>query len=302
MRRLYVFVILASIAADGPQEPFPRALVEWKPVQAEPVFKGTGDDASWDKKIRERGYILFDRGVYHLWYTGYNDAKSPNRFLGHATSPDGLNWTRDSGGPFVPDSWVEDMCVVKHEGMYWMFAEGKNDIAHLLSSPNGRDWTELGPLDVRLKTGKPIEPGPYGTPTAWLEDGVWYLFYERRDQGVWLATSKDMKVWTNLQDEPVLKMGPAEYDSTAIATNQIIKQDGWYYTFYHANAHRPWKDWTSNVGRSRDLIHWEKYQGNPLVMNNCSSPIIVDGPKGRRLYTMHPEVRVFESAAPPLGK
>ena len=299
MRRLLPLILLTCMAADRAEEAFPRRLVEWKSIQAEPVFKGTGDDASWDKKIRERGYISFDEGIYHLWYTGYNDAKSPNRFLGHATSSDGLVWKRDPAGPFVPDSWVEDMCVIKNNGYYWMFAEGKNDVAHLLTSPDGRNWTERGPLDVRLKSGQAIEPGPYGTPTVWLEDGIWYLFYERRDQGVWLATSKDTKVWTNLQDEPVLRMGPEVYDSTAIAMNQIIKDSGWYYAFYHANAHRPWKDWTSNIARSRDLIHWEKYSGNPLITNNCSSPIIVDGPQGRRLYTMHPEVRVFASESKP---
>ena len=295
MRRILPLLFLALLSADSPQVAFPPELVNWKPVQTEPVFTGTGDEASWDKKIRERGFILYDQGMYHLWYTGYNDTKSPNRFLGHATSPDGLKWTRDPAGPFVSDSWVEDMCIVKQKGMYWMFAEGKNDQAHLLTSPDGRDWTERGPLDIRRKNGQAIEPGPYGTPTIWVEDGVWYLFYERRDQGVWLATSRDKKIWTNVQDEPVLTMGPAAYDSTAVAMNQIIKESGWYYALYHANAHQPWKDWTSNLARSRDLIHWEKYAGNPLVQNNCSSPIFVDGPGGRRLYTMHPEVRVFEA-------
>ncbi len=71
-----------------------------------------------------------------------------------------------------------------------MFAEGKNDIAHQLSSADGRHWDELGPLDVRLRNGSPIPAGPYGTPTIWFENGTWYLFYERRDQGVWLATSQ----------------------------------------------------------------------------------------------------------------
>jgi hypothetical protein len=78
-----------------------------------------------------------------------------------------------------------------------------------------------------------------------------------------------------------------------VAVNQVVKRDGVYYAFYHANAHRPWKDWTTNVARSRDLVHWEKYPGNPIVANNSSSGILVEGPRGARLYTMHPEVRVF---------
>jgi hypothetical protein len=185
------------------------------------------------------------------------------------------------------------MCIVKDGDLYIMFAEGKNDVAHSMISPDGITWTELGPLDVRKTDGQPIAPGPRGTPTVWFENGVWNLFYERGDQGVWLARSKDRCVWTNVQDEPVLAMGPDAYDRHAVAMNQIIKRNGVYYGFYHANASKPWKDWTTCVARSRDLIHWTKYSGNPIITNNSSSGILVDGPSGARFYTMHPEVRLF---------
>jgi len=290
-RRLWpiVFVLLA---APAPPDDFPKALVRWKPLPGNPVFAGTGN-GEWDRKIRERGFILFDKGEYRLWYTGYNDDRAPSKFLGLATSPDGLRWRRDPGNPLFTRSWVEDVCVIRHEGAYIMFAEGKDDVAHQLTSPDGVHWTDEGPLDVRKTDGNPIGPGPYGTPTGWFEGGVWYLFYERGDQGVWLATSKDRKTFTNVSDDPVLAMGPEPYDKTAVALNQVVKRDGVYYAFYHANAHRPWKDWSTCVARSRDLIHWEKYRGNPIVQNNCSSAVLVTGPSGDRLYTMHPDVKVF---------
>ena len=201
--------------------------------------------------------------------------------LGHATSRDGTHWTRDPHNPIFTGSWVEDMCVVKQDGTYQMLAEGKNDIAHRLSSPDGVHWTEHGSLDIRKTDGTPIKPGPYGTPTGWYENGTWYLFYERGDLGVWLATSRDLKTWTNVKDDPVLACGPDAYDSAAVALNQVVKRGGYYYAFYHANAHRPWADWTTNVARSRDLVHWEKYPGNPIIKNNCSSAILVATPPGR---------------------
>ncbi len=276
-------------------EPFPRGLVSWKPAADGPVFQGAGGDA-WDKKIRERGYILIDQKTFHLWYTGYNDARSPMRLLGHATSPDGLQWTRDPANPIFSKSWTEDVCVVRLGAQFVMVAEGKNDIAHQLQAPDPVHWTDLGPLDVRKVDGTPIPAGPYGTPTLWSEKGTDYLFYERGDAGVWLATSTDRRVWTNVRDEPILGLGPDAYDRAAVALNQIIKRDGVYYAFYHANATRPWSDWTSNIARSRDLIHWDKYSGNPIIKNNCSSPVLVSTPDGDRLYTMHPDVRVFQPA------
>ena len=133
---------------------------------------------------------------------GMIDDRPDDMSLGHATSPDGTHWTRDPHNPIFTGSWVEDMCVVKQDGTYQMFAEGKNDIAHRLTSPDGVHWTEQGSLDIRKTNGTPISPGPYGTPTAWFENGTWYLFYERGDQGVWLATSRDLKTWTNIKDDP----------------------------------------------------------------------------------------------------
>jgi hypothetical protein len=269
-------------------------MVRWTPIAENPVFTGSGRE-TWDRKIRERGYILLGNDdTYHLWYTGYAGDRPTTMSLGHATSPDGIHWTRDASNPIFNESWVEDMCVLHRDGTYIMVAEGKNDIAHLLKSTDGRKWIDHGALDIRKHDGKPIDPGPYGTPTLWFENGTWYLFYERGDQGIWLAVSADLKVWTNLRDDPVITAGPEPYDKTAVALNQVVKRDGWYYGFYHANSNRPWKNWTTCVARSSDLVHWEKYPGNPIIENNCSSAILVRTAQGEdRLYTMHPDVKAF---------
>ena len=212
---------LAIFAPAQPQparaQEAPFGLVDWKPIADNPVFAGTGSN-TWDRKIRERGSILMgDDGIFHLWYTGYDRDRPDTMSLGHATSRDGTHWTRDPHNPIFTDSWVEDMCIVKQDGTYQMFAEGKNDIAHRLSSRNGMHWTDHGSLDICKTDGTPIGPGPYGTPTAWFENGTWYLFYERGDQGGWLATSRDLKTWTNVKDDPVLARGPDSYDATAVA-------------------------------------------------------------------------------------
>ncbi len=271
---------------------FPEELVHFKPYENNPVFTGTGRD-TWDRTIRERGYILKEADTYSMWYTGYNEDREDTRYLGYATSTDGIKWTRYADNPIFKKSWVEDMMVVKYKGIYYMFAEGRNDIAHWLTSTDKIHWKEQGPLDIRQSDGRPISSGPYGTPTVWIENGKWYLFYERNDHGVWLATSADHKIWTNVQDDPVLKMGPEEYDQKGLALNQVIKYKGKYYGYYHATAYDPWRDWTTNVAVSDDLIHWKKYPHNPIVSRNKSSGIVVLDKRQFRLYTMHPDVRVY---------
>jgi len=298
MIRNVVLVFTAGVfgtTAASADEPW--SFTGWKPVAGNPVFRGTGAD-TWDRMIRERGFILIDdAGTYNLWYTGYSGPKPETMSLGHATSRDGLHWTRDAANPVFKDAWVEDVCVVRQDGVYQMFAEGKGDVAHRLSSPDGVHWTDFGSLDVRKTDGSPIPPGPYGTPTAWYEDGVWYLFYERRDAGIWLATSRDLKTWTNVQDDPVIARGPEPFDRAMIAVNQVVRRGEYYYIFYHALADPNVRDWTTNIARSKDLIHWEKYAKNPIIGGNCSSAVLVPTPNGDRLYTMHPDVKVFEPSS-----
>jgi predicted GH43/DUF377 family glycosyl hydrolase len=108
--------------------------------------------------------------------------------------------------------------------------------------------------------------------------------------GIWLARSPDLKTWTNVQDEPVLVPGPEPYDKYGVAFNQVIKRNGIYYAYYHATALKDWSEWSSCVATSTDLIHWQKYAGNPILRDNKSSPIVVDDGKTLKLYTMHPDV------------
>ncbi len=279
-----------GVAVKG--EKFPPELVSFTPYENNPVFNGT-DTTTWDRLIRERGYILKEDGIYKMWYSGYNPDITDEVHLGYATSEDGIHWKRYPENPIYKDYWVEDMCVVHNKNKYYLFAEGLNDIAHLMVSDDGINWQRAGDLDIRKKNGEPISEGQYGTPTAWVENNKWYLFYERGDKAIWLATSTDMKVWTNVQDEPVIECG-STYDKGAVAMDQVVKYKGRYYAYYHATATKPWSVWSSNVATSEDLIHWEKYENNPIVKPNRSSPlIIIDGDK-TRLYTMHhPGVCVY---------
>ena len=277
------------------QKEFPSQMVNFTPYKANPVFTGTNVD-TWDKEIRERGYILFEEGLYKMWYTGYNPEKSDTKYLGYATSKDGINWTRYPQNPIFNEKWTEDMCVIKDKAKYYMYAEGKNDIAHLLTSQDGIHWNEEGDLTIKKNNGE-IIPGPYGTPAVWIENNKWYLFYERNDEAIWLAESSDHINWTNVQDAPVIKKGPGKYDAGAVAANQVVKYNGRYYLYYHASS-MPMAsavEWTSNVAMSTDLIHWAKYDKNPIVKGDHSSPILVYNGNDYRLYTMHSQVWLYFS-------
>jgi len=273
---------------------FPKELVEFTSYTSNPVFSGSGQP-TWDENIRERGYILFENNQYFLWYTGFRNGSEQSMSLGFAISNDGYSWQRYPGNPIFDSLWTEDMMVVKSDSTYYMFAEGKNDIAHMLTSIDRIHWKDQGNLDIRYSNGSPLSSGPYGTPTVWLEGGIWNLYYERNDEGIWLAKSQDLKLWINVQDDPVLTKGPESYDQFGVAMNQVIKYKGNYYGYYHGTALKDWSEWSTNLASSKDLIHWTKYPNNPILKDNKSSGILVDAGLQFRMYTMHPSVRLHFS-------
>jgi hypothetical protein len=285
----------APIRGGDESAEFPPEITRFAPAPENPVFTA-GGPGHWDVKIRERGWILREGTSWDLFYTGYDGTREGIKRLGHATSSDGLKWTRDPGNPIYGEHWVEDMMVVKHGDTYYMFAEGLDDHAQMLTSNDKIHWTWSGFLDIRKANGDPIAPGPFGTPTAWFENGRWLLLYERYDSGVWLAQSTDLKTFTNSQDAPVLVPGPENYDRKLIALNQIFKYHDRYYACYHGSPgnSRP-SVWSSNLATSTDLIHWKKFPGNPLrpLSENRSSNLLIDDGKQFRLYTMHDSVWVY---------
>ncbi len=276
--------------ADG--EDLQIQSIAFEPAPGNPVFEAA--QGKWDAKIRERGWILKEESGWKLWYTGYDPDQQPTTMsLGLATSSDGIKWHRSSEHPIVDDFWIEDIMVVKRGDEYFMFAEGAQDQSQLLKSTDGVQWERMGTLDVRLSNGQPIPSGPFGTPTAFFENGVWNLFYERRDAGIWLARSTDMKIWTNVSDEPMVLPGPETFDSRMIAMNQCIRSGDTYFAVLHGTGspEKP-RQWCTYLATSQDLVHWTKDVRGPLrpTSENKSSGQLVHDGHHWRLYTMHDKV------------
>lgn len=268
---------------------------EWTGCAVNPVFEGR--PGQWDARIRERGWIMKDGDLWKLWYTGYNTDDVPLQMkLGYATSEDGITWTRWSDNPIYDDVWTEDVMVLKHRGRYIMVAEGARDQPHMLESDDGIRWTRIGGLDVRRQNGTPVDPGPLGTPVLLRHQDLWYLFYERYDAGVWVATSPDRRVWTNVTDDPVLRPGPADWDARMIAMNQIVHIGDRFVAVMHGTGSpaKP-RDWCTYLAVSRDLKRWSKLRRGPLlpVEENKSSGLLLHDGRQWRLYTMHAQVDLW---------
>lgn len=164
-----------AISADG---------ITWTKHSSNPVLD-IGVPGSWEGKEIAEPSVIQRKGTYHMWYEGYDGVAAR---IGHATSDDGINWTRDPANPVLdtglPGDWdwlhVHSPSIVTYGGTYLLWYSGgtlppTSRSGYALSS-NGHEW---------LQREKLISEGIPGTfdasgadyPSAIVDgDGfkVWY--------------------------------------------------------------------------------------------------------------------------------
>jgi len=138
---------------------------------------------SWEGMVVSAPSIIKHDGIYHMFYTGFDDRVPGKQSIGLATSTDLFHWERHPGNPIYEapdwaerraDGWVDcrDAHVIKYGDEFLMFTmvkakEGKGSIA-LASSKNLLEWKDLGPAVLLFK-----EPE---SPRVFEHDGDFYMF------------------------------------------------------------------------------------------------------------------------------
>jgi hypothetical protein len=133
--------------------------VRWEP-------RGTalppGEPGSWDSFAVGRPSVLFEDGVFRMWYDGRKDlppgapdptapkSATSQRYVGYATSTDGLKWRRHSGKP-VYDHDAGGVHVLRIGEHLVLLSESRAGTDYAISA-DGISWRSLGRLVDRLDT------------------------------------------------------------------------------------------------------------------------------------------------------
>ena len=209
------------------------------------------------------GRIILLDGRLHLFYNTYGNG--PKDALCHATSNDGLRFTRNPTNPIwhPTGGWNNgraiDVDVVELDGrliMYYATRDptGKIQMLHAIAADSKSDfgraaWRSLldGPV---LKPELPWETRCIEAPSVIKRDGQLYLFYgggyNCDPQQIGCAVSTDGAHFRRLfVDKPLLAHGkPGEWNSAESGHPGVfVDDDGQMYLFYQ--------------GRSKEgLPHW----------------------------------------------
>lgn len=123
----------------------------WEPKG---VVLRPGREGEWDSLLVGRPSVLHENGTFKMWYDGRKDLppgapsegipRSPrsSRSVGHATSSDGLRWTKQAGNPVLGgDAGGID---VERLGSGYVMAYESHEGTRVATSDDGISWKDLG--------------------------------------------------------------------------------------------------------------------------------------------------------------
>ncbi|MDH4208811.1 MAG: hypothetical protein OEV76_08050, partial [Anaerolineae bacterium] len=245
--------------------------LEWDIYAGNPVLEA-GGPGSWDESECDGPWVIKDGATYKMWYYGCNADYSVCS-IGYATSPDGVNWTKDAGNPVLePTSgeWDESGIawprVIKNGSTYEMWYHSDGQLGYATSS-DGVNWTKYAGNPVLSETW---DGGTVGLSSLLLDGGtyrMWTTGGVDATRGIGYLESSNGITWTEPVSNPLMVAGGPgviihvnyEYDqvraltlgdaSVTIAVSDsegvkatisgVTNEDGWYGSGEHTEDWSP---------------------------------------------------------------
>lgn len=168
--------------------------IDWD-IRKEPVLRPT--PGAWDSHGIEVPSVIKVGSTYHMYYTGYDqDFSAAVYSIGHATSKDGINWTKDPNNPLIvpnedPLKWgfftTAEPAVVHHNGTFYLYytsaksnypAEGAPFGILLATSKDGSTFTDGQIVHTLSSAYDPKVYRGYSTPAVYVDNGNFHLYYD----------------------------------------------------------------------------------------------------------------------------
>lgn len=232
-----------------------------------------GNSSSWDSSGVIGPSIIFENGVYKMWYGGHNGIK---RQIGYAESMTPYNFIKNIN-PVLTWNLIHDNDIglehptILRQDLYKMWfnnAENNFQNFHLFYSysNDGLIWNQPSPL-IFTSSSTSWDVSGMGAPSVIynIEDNLYHLWYvakgELNGSNRWrigYATSGDGITWTK-HPTPVLET-IGGWEGVDVANPSVLFDEvtHTYEMFYHGDH---------GIGRatSPDGITWTRDPANPIL-------------------------------------
>ncbi len=212
--------------------------------QGNPVLD-VGTSGGWEDAYVSRPAVVKIGNTYHLWYVG-NDGITDR--IGHATSTDGITWSKDSANPVldlgVPGAWdwidVYAPSVVAYGDKYLMWYSGATlPTAYQTGfavSTDGINWSRQSGIIAEGGAGS-FDSDSADYPAAILEGNQFKIWYSGLNSAgtynIGYATAQVCSAnptppGNNLVYLPLISKPPAPTCAAYYADNFSDPKSGWY--------------------------------------------------------------------------
>lgn len=249
---------------------------EWYPFSGNPVLR-TGEPGSFDSQWITDPFVLKVGDQYELYYTGYDHTYWRG---GHATSPDGIHWTKGPGNPLLdvrPGTWESwetgaspkvilidssyVMAYTGYDGSHWSIG--------IARSSDGIHW-ERDNLNPVLKGG---EAGSWDAQGPMVDgffkrDSMYYIFYSAAPNGgKGLAFSKDLRTWKKYARNPVLTAIPGTWEDDLGLGSFVISGNSikYWYTAKSSFLTTYGDQW--QIGYARSDLQLDSVLSNGILLS-----------------------------------
>ncbi len=204
------------------------------------VLQASTDPKAFDSHSVDDPFVFFHDGKFQMLYIGYDGIGYQT---GLATSTDLLNWQRVA-------------CVARRDPNS-KYTKYNVALACLL-----RESTLTGPGTLKRVHGRYL--GAWNAyPSAGYEEGA---------AVIGLAWSDDLLHW-DLTEPILFPADGAPWEHGGLYRPNLVEHNGTYYLYYNAKTDTlpkseggGWHE-QSGVATSRDLKHWTRFKGNPILKN-----------------------------------
>jgi hypothetical protein len=272
----WLCLVVTALPATAQEEAIPTLSIEqvrdlggkdhWQPYTENPVLR-PGGKGEWDAGALGSMTVLKVGDVFHLYYEAWgvrdNSATDYNSLqIGHATSRDGVHWTRDPANPVLPKgagdafdrdgTW--DPFVLHEDGLFKMWYGGGMD-SHCdwgyAVSKDGVHFEKKGQIS---RLGNVEDDHVVHDKTA---DRYYMYYWDRAHEpmGLFRAESKNEMDFDFEHAESVRIAGlkyPAMYKFT-----HVFQEDNRWYMYFAEFVRPGCKDCWTGYATSPDGLHWK---------------------------------------------
>ena len=202
------------------------------------VLAGSGKQGEFDSKSVDCPFVFSHENRFFMTYVGFDGAGYQT---GLASSQDLVTWMKH--GCIVPRD-ASSPITRYNAALHWIVRENA--------------MQSRGEL-------KRIEGRFLGAYNAYPNEG-----YEAGPAVIGLCWSNDLLHWQ--LEQPILRSDDgADWERGGLYKPCLVEHKGVFYLFYNAKSKTPPPEhgWREQIGvaTSRDLKHWTRYRGNPLIRN-----------------------------------